>query len=429
MRIGIVGAGISGLRAAQLLESAGLDVQVFEAKQRVGGRLQTVKLASGGFYEAGGEWFDSSHDRVLSLAEELGFPLDPYEAAPSKVVLQGEVVTEEDMWLASKEDSLKLHQATMHYVRQLVEPLWHSQHLAHLDLATLDEHLEDFCSTEESKWWSSAIQRSVEGEDPELISLLGWLGGFRHTLERDDAELTRYRIVGGSQALCESIAGGLKRPVLTGHVLRSVQLEPDSVQLWFEGEMAFFDRVILTLPPKALMDLDFGSALPVEKEISWEMIGAGRTIKVAMRFGHPWWKQMETKGRLMTDLPCQQISDIGQGGAHVLCAVISGDQADWVRDHSDPVQAVLRSLAEVEPVAAETFEEGWLHDWIGDEFAQGALTFTPPGAVMGALPHLFEPVERIHFAGEYTAQRLGFVEGALESAERVAEEVLIWKPK
>lgn len=429
MTIGIVGAGLAGLRAAQLLEAAGLDVQVFEARDRLGGRLHTVRLDQGGFYEAGAEWFDSSHYRILALAEELGLTLIPSDASPAKVVWQGDVIPEEEMWEASKEDSLKLHEAAMDYVRQLVEPLWDSQHLAHLDLNTLDEFLEDFCATDKSKWWASAIQRSVEGDDPDAIGLLGWLGGLRHTLDQDDPQTARYRIKEGAQEICERLAGRLKNPVLTHHVLHSVQLEEDSVQLWFEGEMAFVDRVLLTLPPKVLAEIDFGAALPVEKELAWEMIGSSRRIKVALQFTEPWWKNLEAQGRILTDLPCQEVNEGGREGAWILTATIAGDQADWVASHSDPVQAVLRSLCEVEPAASESFAGGWLHDWVDDEFARGAGAYAPPGAVMGALPHLFDPVERIHFAGEATAQRLGFAEGALESAERAVEELLIWKPK
>jgi monoamine oxidase len=429
VKIGIVGAGISGLRAAQLLEAAGMDVTVFEAKDRVGGRMQTVTLPDGGQYEAGGEWIDGDHERVLALMADLGVEPELSQAWPGRVIWQGDERREDELWPEAEEDAVNLHDSAIQYIRQMVDPAWANQHLAHLDLQTLEEHLDLQCISESGRWWAEAVQRSDEGEDTASIGLLGWLVGYRHYLQRAEGDMSLYRISGGGGTLCEKLAATLKKPVLTNHALRSVQLGVDDVQLWFEGEMAFFDRVILTMPPKVLMNIDFGSALPAEKELAWDLVGSSRAIKVAMQFSRSWWLEKEWKGRLLTNLPCQQIWDAGKNGASILCAYIGGDQADWVRTHQDPVQAVLRAFAEIEPIALETFVDGWMHDWVEDEYSLGAFTHLPPGSVMGALPHLMEPAERIHFAGEYTAQWLGFIEGALESAERVAEEVLIWKPK
>jgi phytoene dehydrogenase-like protein len=40
-KVAVVGAGVAGLVCAKELEKAGFDVEVFEAGQRVGGRVQT----------------------------------------------------------------------------------------------------------------------------------------------------------------------------------------------------------------------------------------------------------------------------------------------------------------------------------------------------------------------------------------------------
>ena len=72
MKVAIIGAGFSGLRAAMLLEQQGVSVTVFEARERLGGRCHTVVGEDGSVYEGGGEWIDADHARVLGLLREFG---------------------------------------------------------------------------------------------------------------------------------------------------------------------------------------------------------------------------------------------------------------------------------------------------------------------------------------------------------------------
>jgi len=67
MKIGVVGLGLAGLLTAMLIERAGAEALLFEAMEQVGGRLRTVMENGEPLYEAGGEWIDADHYRVISL--------------------------------------------------------------------------------------------------------------------------------------------------------------------------------------------------------------------------------------------------------------------------------------------------------------------------------------------------------------------------
>ena len=70
----IVGAGIAGLTAAWRLRQAGVAVRVFEAQNRIGGRMLSLRdhFPDGQVIELGGELIDSNHVRIRALAAELG---------------------------------------------------------------------------------------------------------------------------------------------------------------------------------------------------------------------------------------------------------------------------------------------------------------------------------------------------------------------
>src|SRR6516225_1765758 len=69
--VAIVGAGLSGLRAAHLLDRDGIDVLVLEAQDRVGGRTLTAHLDDSAFIDDGGQWVSPNQGRIDALASEL----------------------------------------------------------------------------------------------------------------------------------------------------------------------------------------------------------------------------------------------------------------------------------------------------------------------------------------------------------------------
>ncbi len=422
MNIAVIGAGPAGLRTALLLEQQGHNVTVFEARDRLGGRLHTVEV-TGGTFDAGAEWIDADHDRVKSLCKELGLSLAQSEQWPGRVIYGGDERTEDKLWKEAAADIESVQKIAAEQCKGLPDPVWQDPALSELDLQTLGEFLDEYCSSKVGRWWCEAMYRSDEGEDTDRIGLLGWLVGYRSYLRRGAGDMSAFRIEGGAQKLGTEMAARLKNPVVLNRPLRSVQAREDVVELWFDGEMAFVDQVVLTIPPACLLGIDFFDTVPTEKSLAWEMIGGSRAIKVCMEFEEPFWRESGWAGRALSDLPFQQIWDGGHGGAAILTAYICGDQAEKVAERSDPVDYVVRAVSQLDPRAENQFIQGWLYDWPNDEWAQGAFSYLPPGSVMTALPHMGTRCGRIHFAGEHTASWLGFIEGALESAERVAKEI------
>src|SRR3989442_557419 len=73
----VAGAGLAGLAAARDLLMRGADVTVVEARDRVGGRVWTLRdgFAERQHAEAGGDMIDEGQTEIRTLAAELGLKL------------------------------------------------------------------------------------------------------------------------------------------------------------------------------------------------------------------------------------------------------------------------------------------------------------------------------------------------------------------
>ena len=71
-QIGIIGAGFAGLTTALELHESGYRATVLEARQRVGGRVWSIRLSNGEIAEIGGEWINSGDKHVLGMIDRLG---------------------------------------------------------------------------------------------------------------------------------------------------------------------------------------------------------------------------------------------------------------------------------------------------------------------------------------------------------------------
>jgi monoamine oxidase len=168
----------------------------------------------------------------------------------------------------------------------------------------------------------------------------------------------------------------------------------------------------------------FEPALKVTKRCAIEACGMGRAIKIVFEFDTPWWRKDGWNGSMFCDGPLQQLWDGTIGEAPILSAYICGEQAkEWLAK-PEPVREALQHLAKIAPEASDHFVRGWVHDWCNDPYSRGAYSNLPPGYVLHFMQHISTPEQRVHFAGEHTAMWTGFIEGAIESAERVVPEVL-----
>jgi len=423
MKVAIVGLGFAGLRTAMILESMGLDVVLLEARDRIGGRAFTFSPEEGIKFEAGGEWIDGDHNRVLSLASELGLaPMNSLEW-PKLVVYHGQQTSEAELWSDALEDELRVDSIARNLCSELASPPWRNVKQRDWDNQKLSSFIDSHAHSPRGKWWVNARIRSDEGDDLEKIGLLGWLVGYQHYVQREMDVMSAYRFPFGTSDACNRMLAKIKCEPQFNFVLKRVRHSNDSVKLESETGSVTVDRVILTLPPPALERVIFDPPLPAAKRCAIEACELSPAIKVSWQFSDFWWRKRQWGGSMLCDSSLQQTWDGSIGKVPILSAYICGETArKWSRDPS-AVSELLEELTVIFPEAKKYFVQGWIHDWGADQFSLGAFSHLAPGYVLENMEHIAGPENRIHFAGEHTATWTGFIEGALESAERVAAEV------
>ena len=75
-KITILGAGLSGLLTAYYLQNKGFEIQIIEARERIGGRIHTLNTDNAQI-EMGATWFNDIHENFKRLLDEL--QLQPFE--------------------------------------------------------------------------------------------------------------------------------------------------------------------------------------------------------------------------------------------------------------------------------------------------------------------------------------------------------------
>lgn len=70
-KVVIIGGGLTGLTLSYLLNKKGINTIILEARNRLGGRINTVERSNGAPIEMGATWFGRNHDKFYSLLEEL----------------------------------------------------------------------------------------------------------------------------------------------------------------------------------------------------------------------------------------------------------------------------------------------------------------------------------------------------------------------
>jgi monoamine oxidase len=431
----IIGAGISGLAAAHALVKAGLDVIVLEADDRVGGRLLTKVLDDGTAFDLGGQWIAGPKEmpRVNKLITEFGLTL--FEQMDSaRLDVSSHPLTSlprleqaEWEWFGAKLEALAETVDTMH-------PSLTNDAVA-LDSVSLEEWKHQNLDSVYLQHIFDQMVRTEYTLEPKDVSMLFFLyavktSGGLDTMIDPNGGSHSWRVVEGLAAMCTGLERVLGDRVLLERQVYDVIHRDNVVRVVAENAIVEADHVIVALPSNQVTKIDFDPMLPRRRMWLLERLEMSSVIKCFALYDTPFWRGKAVNPidpeLLVLDHTMDASSHLD--GHPALVAFIGGDDAvDWSDQPFEARKAVvLQELAKIFGPEALNATSYFDHDWLTEPYIGGGYScYAPPGVMTAGYESIPEPIGRIHFAATETGRVYnGYVEGALEAADRAVAEVL-----
>ncbi|MGB6231213.1 MAG: NAD(P)/FAD-dependent oxidoreductase [Litorimonas sp.] len=439
----VIGAGLSGLHAALILQDEGLDVTVVEGRDRVGGRIYTLDDVPG-HPEAGGNGIGAGYARVLDRARTLGVPLIPVRERTegtqrdSLIGLNDRIIRQSD-WATSPVNPFPDGQKGMmpwgfqwpHLMQ--ANPLPDTQSWLEPDYAKWDISIHEFMK--QQGFSDAAINLAcgtgmLYGTSPFDFSTLAMF----HTLVWGNLQrqigTEAFAVKGGNQRLPEAMATALKMPPRLSSPVRAVSQTDDTVTVHLvDGQTLTADHIIVTIPFSAMKHIAFDPILPAEKNHIIHEMGYTKAFQTHFVPTRPFWEEDGLPADIWTDGPAGRFAALRYGEADApttFLSFVNGAQGERLERMGPDraVQTILDYLARIRPATKGALRPVKTYSWQADPFAGGLYSSWKPGHVTRFAPTIHEGVGRVHIAGEHTAQLNRGMEGAMESGERAAFDVL-----
>lgn len=400
--VAIIGAGAAGLGAARALEHSGLSVLVLEARNRLGGRAQTLILPGDIRFDVGCEWLHSGDVNSFTLiAKKLGFTVDrnrpPWR---EQSVDKGFPAKEREAFVTALDEF---------YER------------AEIAAGREDDSAASLCLEPGNRWnpMIDAVSTYVNGCELDSVSV--------HDMDAYEDTDVNWRVRQGYGALIA--AYGATCPVAFD--TKVTLIDHSGARIRIETSRGTIDagKVTVTVPTDIIAreDIRFHPPLP-DKVGAAAGLPLGLDNKVMLALAEP--EALPVDGNLRgatmrTATGAYHLRPFGQaciggffGGTFARELEAAGEGATAAAA-IDEIVALLGNdfRRKLKPLGESR--------WASDPFARGSYSHALPGhaedrAILAA------PVDgRIFFAGEATSPHFfSTAHGARDSGERAAGEVL-----
>jgi monoamine oxidase len=443
----IIGAGTAGLVCAYRLQHRGVMARVVEASSRAGGRMFSLRnfFPDNQLTELGGEYIDSEHATMRGLVDELGLKLNDLGAEKNPATehayfFNNERIRVDASFIEQFRPVAKAIAMDLKLMKVRGEISYDTPHSREVDRLSIPEWFEK----RGISGLPTAVLRAayvgeygLEIDQQSALNLLLTMGDktpsneFRIFGPSDE----RFHIVEGNDSVPARLAERLTHPVEFGTRLEAITSDGSGFTLALRRDNATTetkaDVVVVALPFTILRQLDVRVKLPEAKRKAIQELGYGTNAKSITGFSRRVWEESRSTGYTFTDLEfqCCWETSRGQPGTHAILTNFAGGDLGLHLNEGElhDRAATFASQAErIYPGAVDAFTKKAVRQhWPSSPFALGSYTCYKPGQYTTLADSVATPVGNLFFAGEHTSAEFnGYMEGAAESGERAAKQVL-----
>ena len=427
------GAGLAGLAAARDLVALGARVTVVDARDRVGGRVWTIRdgFADNQHAEIGGDFIDEEQHAIRELAGELGLKL-------TRILRSGFGYVRRDgsgrprivrMTAARGWANLSHRLGDLARRYRLTEQRWDSPVATDLARRSVAQWLDEVRADAELRATATGL-RGFFLADPDELALIALVDQFAS--DDQPASGGMYRIEGGNDRLATALAALLGPRVQLNTELVALSHRGREVRASLKQRRSVSqltcDYAVLALPASILRRVPITPPLPAQQHEAIARLRYGRVTKTLLQFSRRFWRAVGRPRAFGSDLPFGAVWDGNeeQRGHSGIVALMAGGSA------SDATQSIVAR----DGMAGLAGALDWLGSptakllasrqfvWESDPWSRGGYAYFDPGFDPALRQWLARPFGRLFFAGEHTSFRWqGYMNGAVESGRRAAAEI------
>ena len=429
----VAGAGLSGLAAARDLTAMGASVTVVDARDRVGGRVWTIRdgFVEQQHAEAGGDLIDEDQDAIRELAGELKLKLRRILRGGFGYVHLDETgrprLAYRGISRGWKRVASDLEPVCGPY--RLAEQRWDTPIATNLARRSVANWLDDAHADEDLRATAMGL-RGFFLADPDELSLIALVDQF--AADEDVTPGGMYRIEGGNDRLATALAAPLgnrlrlkTEVVAVSHRGKAVRVSVKHAQT--QSQLTC-DYVIMTLPASVIRRIPFTPSLPSHQHDAFAHLKYGRATKTVLQFSRRFWRAPGRPRAFGSPLDFGEMMDANEeqrGRAGILTLLAGGSASDATQAivAKDGPAGLVNALDWLGSKNAELLASRQIV-WEQDPWARGGYAFFDPAFDPALRAWLARPFGRVFFAGEHTSIRWqGYMNGAVESGRRAAAEI------
>lgn len=415
----IIGAGFSGLAAAYKLKNANWNVTVLEARDRISGRVFSYRMPQNKslVFELGAEWVGESHERVKALCADFNIPLQKHQF--DDYLLQNGVVSRPGQWGFSPQAKAAFEKLIKGYSK--LTPLQQTR----LDKYDWWTYLEKIGFSEDDLRLRDLMDSTDFGESIRQVSAFGALAEYAESSPHNEMD---YKMTGGNSRLAEEFAKRIgEENIKLNTLVTEINQSKGTVTIKTATDTFKADACICTAPTQSLLRIKFNPPLPSTQTDAAERLIYSRICKNSILYEKRFWKAENFS--MVSDATSHYYFHSTQnqrGNEGILTSYAVGEKADVLASQSDErrMKIITRDLIDFDEDAPKLAKGIASYAWQRDKYTDGAYALYRPGQWFGIRPILQKPHGKVLFAGEHLADWQGFMEGAVETGEAAAQNLI-----